>query len=205
MSVSDMLPEEILRRIKEEAARSKAVPVPKNWRPPEPEDFEPDRRVLCFDQSLNHCGWAILGTRNQIHVPRSGTLRPPPVESKGFEGTFTKAVILARRLRDLLEGEQNYFDDVVIELPSIMGYRTESSLVAAVTICIELDRMDRPFPAFVSRNSAAAVLCGDRLASKKVSSDTVNALVAWHETDTGRWTEHVRDAVLVGLRSIHRG
>lgn len=205
MSDLSMLPEEILKRIKEESARAKAAQPPKNWRPPMPDDFEEDRRVLCFDQTLNHCGWAILGTRSQIHVPRSGTLRPPPVDAKGFEGTFTKAVILARRLRDLLEGEQYYFDEVVIELPSITGYRTESSLVAAVTVCIELDRLGRPFPKFVSRTSAAATLCGDKAASKKVSSDLVDGLVQWHEPGTGRWTEHVRDAVFVGLKAVHRG
>jgi hypothetical protein len=205
MNNLDMLPEEILRRIREESARAKAAQPYKNWRPPKPEDFHEDRRVLCFDQTLNHCGWAVLSTKNQIYVPRSGTLRPPVIDAKGFEGTFTKAVVLAGRLRDLLEGEKEYFDEVAIELPSIMGYRTESSLVAAVTICIELDRLGRPFPAFVSRNSAASTLCGDRLAPKKASSDVVEGMVEWHEGGTGRWTEHVRDAVFVGLKAIHRG
>lgn len=205
MSDLSMLPEEILQRIKEEATRARNVQPSRNWRPPMPGDFAEDKDVLCFDQTLNHCGWAILSTVNDIHVARSGTLRPPAIDSKGFEGTFTKAVVLARRLRDLLEGEKDYFDEVVIELPSVMGYRTESSLVAAVTICIELDRMGRSFPSFVSRNSAASTLCGDRLASKKVSSEAVEALVAWHEGGTGRWTEHVRDAVFVGLKAVHRG
>lgn len=205
MSDLSMLPEEILQRIKEEAAKARTVQTPKNWRPPRAEDFAVDRRVLCFDQTLNHCGWAVLVTKNGISVPSAGTLRPPVIDAKGFEGTFTKAVVLAKRLRKLLEGEKGRFDEVVIELPSVMGYRTESSLVAAVTICIELDRMGRPFPMFVSRNSAAATLCGDRLASKKVSSETVEALVDWHEPGTGRWTEHVRDAVFVGLKAVHGG
>lgn len=201
----NLLPEEILQRIKDEAAKAKTVSPPKNWRPPTPEDFDPDRKVLCFDQALSHCGWAVLSTKNMIYVPRSGTLRSPRVDSKGFEGTFTKAVILAKRLRNLLEGEQDYFDEVVIELPSIVGYRTESSLVAAVTVCIELDRLNKPWPRFISRNSAGATLCGDRLASKKVSSDTVEELVSWHDMGTGQWTEHVRDAVFIGLKAVHRG
>lgn len=204
MSIKSMLPEEILRRIKEEAARAKSAKPSKDWRPPVPEDFEPDRSVLCFDQTLSNCGWAILGTRNQIHAARTGTIRPPSVD-KGFEGTFTKAVVLANRLRKLLEDERFYYDEVVVELPSVMGYRTESSLVAAVTICIELDRLGKPWPTFVSRTSAAATLCGDKAAPKKVSSDLVDSLVVWHETGTGRWTEHVRDAVFVGLKAIHRG
>jgi len=204
MSVTSMLPEEILRRIKEEAARARKVQPAKDWRPPLPDDFEPDRKVLCFDQALNNCGWALLGTRNQIHVAHSGTIRPPQVDTKGFEGTFTKAVVLARRLRTLLGDHLYSYDEVVIELPSVTGYRTESSLVAAVTICIELDRIGKPWPTFVSRTSAAAALCGDKGATKKVSSDVVESLVTWHEKGTGAWTEHVRDAVFVGLKAIHR-
>lgn len=206
MSALSMLPEEILQRIKTEAAKAKFVANPKNWRPPQSADFKKGCDVLCFDQSLNNCGWALLSTSgSSLEVTDSGTIRPPTISSKGFEGTLTKAILLSRELRALMEELQDRYGAVAVELPSFIGYRTESSLVAAVTICVELDRLGKPFPDLVSRTSSAALLCGDRAASKKVSGETVDDLIDFHPTGPGCWTEHVRDAVLVGLRSIHVG
>lgn len=201
-----LLPEEILRRIKTLAAEAKSMKNPKSFRPPEPSDFTPGVKVLCFDQTLNNCGWALLSTEfDGISVLNSGTIRPPAVgrEVKGFESTFTKSIFLARDIRELLNKRFGQFDKVVLELPSVMGYRTESSLVAAVSICIKLDEMGYDFPTFVSRQSAGAALCGDRAASKTRSSEVVNRLVTERPFKVGAWTEHVRDAVFVGLRDLY--
>lgn len=203
---NNLVPDEILARIREEVQRAKHVKVPKNWRPPTAADFVPDIQILCFDQSLSNSGWALLNTDGgEISVKDSGTIRPPVLEtkSKGFELTLTKAVCLAREIQVVLSRLYGQYEQVVIELPSIFGYRTESSLVAAATICIELDRGGEEQPLMVSRNSAGAVLCGDRHAPKNVSSSTVVDLVEDRRpTGRGQWTEHVRDAVFVGLRHL---
>jgi hypothetical protein len=139
-------------------------------------------------------------------VVDSGTIRPPVLgeKVKGFELTLIKSVMLARQLAEMLNILSGQFEEVVIELPSVFGYRTESSLVAAVTISVELDRMGKPLPVLVSRNSAGAVLCGDRHAPKSVSSNLVATLVEDRRPDgRGQWTEHVRDAVFVGLRHLY--
>lgn len=202
-----LIPEEILQRIRAEVARAKTAKIPKDYRPPTAKDFKSDTQILCFDQSLNSSGWALVNTdEGGISVVDSGTIRPPVLEtkSKGFELTLTKVVMLARQLTDLLNTLYGRFEEVVIELPSVFGYRTESSLMAAATICVELDRMGEPFPHLVSRNSAGAVLCGDRHAPKSVSSNLVATLVEDRRPDgRGQWTEHVRDAVFVGLRHLY--
>jgi hypothetical protein len=203
-----LVPEEVLQRIREEVQRAKTVKVPRDYRPPTAADFRWDTQILCFDQSLSNSGWALVNTDDgTISVQDSGTIRPPALEtkSKGFELTLTKSVMLARQLQELLNKLYGRYEQVVIELPSIFGYRTESSLVAAVTICVELDRMGESMPVLVSRNSAGAVLCGDRHAPKSVSSNLVATLVEDRRPDgRGQWTEHVRDAVFVGLRHLHR-
>jgi hypothetical protein len=211
MTMSDystLVPEEILRRIRDEVNRAKTSRVPKTYHPPVPEDFAPGVQILCFDQSLSNSGWALVNTDDgKITIPDSGTIRPPRFSDgiKGFASTLTKSVVLAREIQVVLSRLYGRYEAVVIELPSIFGYRTESSLVAAATICIELDRSGEEQPILVSRNSAGAVLCADRNAPKTVSSALVNELVVDRPTGLGQWTEHVRDAVFVGLRHLHQG
>jgi hypothetical protein len=203
--MSQELAEEILRRIREKVAEGKRPRVPKAFRPPAFEDFVPDMQILAFDQSLANCGWALLNTEKKITVVDSGTIRPPALGtvSKGFEMTFAKAIGIASEVRTLVGSLEGGFEQVVLELPAVVGYRTESSLAAAVAICIELDRRRLPTPDFVSRQAAGSVLCGDRHASKNISSELVNNLVVDHPTGTGQWTEHVRDAVFVGLKYLY--
>lgn len=202
-----LVPEEILQRIRQEVQRAKYAKVSSSWRPPTPADFTPDTQILCFDQSLSNSGWALLNTdEGKISVVDSGTIRPPVLEtkSKGFELTLTKSVYLAREIQLLLARLYGKYEQVAIELPSIFGYRTESSLVAAVTISVELDRAGEAQPVLVSRNSAGAVLCGDRHAPKNTSSSLVATLVEERRpSGRGQWTEHVRDAVFVGLRHLY--
>jgi Holliday junction resolvasome RuvABC endonuclease subunit len=162
--------------------------------------------VLCFDQTLANCGWALMSTQGD-GTPRivdSGTIRPIAVNgAKGFDGTFSRAVGLAIEIRNVLDILDGQFEQVVLELPAVVGYRTESSLVAASTICVTLTERGLDMPHFVSRHSAGAKLCGDRLASKNQSSEVVNGLLGdRHPTGKGQWTEHVRDAVFVGLRTL---
>lgn len=200
-------PEEILRRIRAAIEETKGLKVSRTFRPPIPESFAPDVQILAFDQSLTHCGWALVNTEEDITVPDSGTIRAPILGSsvRGFQATMAKSIPLARKVADLLNHLYGQFEQTVLEMPSVAGYRTESSLIAAVTICVELDRLGLEQPVLVSRQSAGAKLCGNRMAYKKESSELVNRLVAHHPSGTGQWTEHVRDAVFVGLTHLYLG
>lgn len=209
-------PEEILHRIRERIAEGRTRKISPTYRPPVLADFKPDIHILCFDQTLSNCGWALVSTHkvftgptygNQhtaIVIKESGTIKPPALTGqKGFESTLAKAVPLASRIQHVLNMQFGRFQKVVLELPSVVGYRTESSLIAAVMICVELDRMGCDQPEFVSRQAAGSLLCGDRHAPKGVSSALVNDLIPEHPVGTGCWTEHVRDAAFVGLKYLH--
>lgn len=205
MSQTD--PEEILRRIRAAIDESRKTKTRRSFRAPQPKDFAPDLQILCFDQTLSNCGWALLNTEEEIWVRDCGTIRSPVLGSsvRGFSATLAKTIPLARSIANLLNDVYGQYDWVVLEMPAVAGYRTESSLIAAVTICVELDRLGLEQPVMISRQAAGATLCGDRLASKKTSSEVVNRLVVEHPKGAGKWTEHVRDAVFIGLKSLYLG
>jgi Holliday junction resolvasome RuvABC endonuclease subunit len=199
-------PEEILKRIKEFARQALVKTSPRDYRPPNPEDFR-RANILCFDQTLSNCGWAVLNTEHgHPRVSACGVIRPPAFQKgeRGFEATFVKSLYLARDLRLLLRELSGQFDEVVGELPAVLGYRTESSLVAAVTLCQQLDEMGQDIPTFIPRQRAAAVLAGDGRASKTVSKGVVNDLVGARRPKDQPWNEHVHDAVFVGLMHLYR-
>lgn len=205
-----MEPEEILHRIKEYARLSRKPRTDGSYAPPQPDDFVPSETILCFDQTLSNCGWAVLSTETPDGRPvvrDCGVVRPPAFErgEKGFEATFVKSVFIARELRKLLDRSGYGSYRVVAELPAVQGYRTESSLVAAVTLVQALDERGSDIPVFVSRQQAAAVLCGDRSAPKAMSKALVNDLIGDRHPSGLPWNEHVHDAVFIGLRYLHKG
>lgn len=198
-------PDEILKRIKGFAAQALIKNVPNTYRPPRSEDFRP-ARLLCVDQTLSNCGWAVLDTMAALpRVAACGVIRPPAFQhgEKGFEATFVKSLFIARGIRELLTELDGQYEEVVGELPSVMGYRTESSLVAAVTLLQKLDEVGVDIPTFIPRQRAAAVLAGDRNASKTVSKGVVNDLIE-DRRPKSPWNEHVHDAVFVGLMHLYR-
>lgn len=199
-------PDDILQRIRAKIAEGRNRKVAPTFRPPTVADFRIESQILAFDQTLSNCGWALLNTDDgTLNVPESGTIKPPTLGGqKGFEATLAKAVPLASRIQHVLNMQFGRFEEVVLELPAVVGYRTESSLIAAVMICVELDRMGCKQPEFVSRQAAGSVLVGDRHASKAESSRFVNDLVSEHPTGPGCWTEHVRDACFVGMKFLYQ-
>lgn len=196
--------DEILQRIREAVAQGRTRKRSRTFRPPTARDFRSGTQILAFDQTLSNCGWALINTEEGLSVVASSTIRPPHLGSvKGFEATFAKAVVLAREIADTLATLGGQFEYAVLELPSVVGYRTESSLAAALTICVEMDRQGLGMPQMVSRQAAGALLVGDRHASKAESSAFVNDLLPDHPVGTGCWTEHVRDACFVGLETLY--
>jgi hypothetical protein len=196
--------ERILLKIKAFATEAKRQLPKRGWVPPVRENFRP-AQILCFDQTLSHCGWAILATdQEKISVPACGVIVAPKfaVGERGFAATFTKSILVAEGMKRILRDNLGSFEGVVAEMPAVAGYRTESSLVAAVTLVQTLHDMGEPWPEFVSRNRAASVLCGDRAAPKGVTGAFVDQMV--QDRHPKPWNEHVRDAVFVGLQSLHK-
>jgi hypothetical protein len=199
-------PDEILKKIKEYAGQALRKATKESYRPPRPEDFR-QATVLCFDQTLSNCGWAVLNTEATApRVSACGVLKPPAFErgEKGFEATFVKSMYIARDIRTLLGELDGQFDEVVAELPAVLGYRTESSLVAGVTIVQKLDELGHEMPIFIPRQRAAAILAGDRMAPKSVCKSVVEDLIEDRRPKGSPWNEHVHDAVFAGLMHLYR-
>lgn len=191
----------ILQRIREFKGRPSAPR--KEFRPPEVGDFE-SRVLLCFDQTLTNCGWALLSTEgNAVSVLRGGVIRPPELEEGGFERLLIKSVHISDGVEQVILDNLGSFDQVVCEMPAVLGHQTESSLVALVTIVRIMATLDMGLPVLISRQQAAAALCGYADAPKKESNALVDRLVG--ERHNKPWNEHVRDAVLVGLKHVHKG
>lgn len=197
-------PEDTLRKIQQFAEDAKKRVPRASYRPPVREDFRP-AQILCFDQTLSHCGWAILATdQAEISILATGVVSPTVGQhDRGFAATFAKSIQVADGMEAIIRDNYGSFEEVVAEMPAVAGYRTESSLVAAVILVRTLNELGEPIPTFISRNQAGAVLCGDPQASKVVSGRLVDGLVG--DRHPRPWNEHVRDAVFVGLQRLHKG
>ena len=91
---------------------------------------------------------------------------------------------------------------MAVEAPSVGGgYRTESSLVAGLTVYRLAPRKCVP----VSATHVSAVLLGDpRIESKKRKGAIKEAVARYAPETAGRdWNEHERDALSVGLTRLY--
>lgn len=187
-------------------ARRKAAPA-ESWRPPVLADFLQDQRVLVFDATLSHCGWAFLEVLGRVIVHGKGTISPV-TSQVGYLGTWDKARILQARLTEQLEwvsgefGPGNPRTKTVVEAPSVGGgSRIESSLIAGMLVWMT----DPGECAAVSATHVSAVLLGDsRVRSaerKKRIREAVIALVP--ETEGRGFNEHERDALATGLTFLY--
>lgn len=154
-------------------------------------------RVLAFDQTLTNCGWAVYDAPEQT-VEACGVIKPEPAyPCKSFELTFEKARLLEEGLVKVLTEHAKTVDVIVMEMPAVTGYRTESSLMAAEKILTVCRNLGLAKPVMVARNTAAAVVAGNGKATKQQTSQVVNEIVK--NRPKAPWNEHVRDAVLLAL------
>jgi hypothetical protein len=171
----------------------------KVWEPPSIEDFARRRTILAFDQSLTNTGWVRFYVhRSRLVVLDRGTLKIA-VASKGHTSTMDKADILKRRL-EASRGGWSY-DLVVGEVTPVVGYRLESSLMAGYVL-----RQVFPDVHFVSRQAALALLLPpDKRFEKKHSNEVKERYVSYADNQApGRWNEHERDALMLGLTWLYQ-
>jgi len=180
---------------------SRKTPVAQ-WRFPEPGDFYQALRVLAFDATLSHCGWAGMTVADdKIEVWAKGTIHPA-TQRLSYLGTWDKAMELSRELR-LIERDCGYGAHIVVEAPSVGGgSRTESSLIAGLLVA-----MLRPEGGCdaVSATHVSAVLLGDHTVRSAERKKQIRAAVCrLVPAAAGRtWNEHERDAVATGLTWLH--
>lgn len=171
---------------------------------PEEMRADPNKRVfnndtyLTFDQSLTHTGWAVVDVYTQ-HVLACDVINYKDSKLlKGFELTFDKAARLEEALEPLITKWAPMVDEILLEMPAVIGMRTESSLMGAEKIYTVCRRQGLPKPTLISRQHAAAVVCKDGRADKKKTGAEVDKLIL-KRPDGARWNEHIRDAVLLAL------
>ncbi|MCW2929900.1 MAG: hypothetical protein JWM19_862 [Actinomycetia bacterium] len=187
-------------------AARKAPPAP-SWRPPVLADFLRGQRVLVFDATLSHCGWALLEVLDRVVVHGKGTISPV-TSQVGYLGTWDKARMLQERLAPILRWAAYDFGPgmprtkTVVEAPSVGGgSRTESSLIAGMLVW-----MTSPEDcAAVSATHVSAVLLGDsRVRSTERKKRIREAVIALVLEAAGRnWNEHERDALATGLTHLY--
>jgi hypothetical protein len=171
----------------------------KAWEAPSIEDFARRWVMLAFDQSLTNTGWVRFYVHHRrLTVLDRGTLKIA-VASKGHTSTMDKADLLKSRLEASRGGWS--FDLVVGEVTPVVGYRLESSLMAGYVL-----RQVFPQVHFVSRQAALALLLPpDQRFEKKYSNEVKDRYVSYVDNQApGRWNEHERDALMLGLTRLHQ-
>lgn len=182
----------------------RSAPAPPPWHPPALEDFLPDVTIAAFDASLLNTGWVILRRwLGGVDVFGHGTIRPKTAAT-GYMATWERALLLEAELRGSLAMAFAAREDVLmaVEAPPVGGgYRTESSLVAGLTVW-------RQAPAkceVVSAIHVSSVLLGEpRIKSEDRKGAIKLAVARYVPESAGRdWNEHERDALSVGLTTLY--
>jgi hypothetical protein len=182
----------------------KPAPVRPQWNPPALVDFLPLKAIIAFDASLLNTGWAsVMSYGNRLDVLGHGTIRPK-TPATGYMATWERARLLEQGLWDAgLVVRFIRCDDVLmaLEAPSVGGgHRTESSLVAGLTVWQHAPGKC----AVVSATHVSAVLLGDPKVKSEQRKPAIKEAVARYVPESaGRdWTEHERDALSVGLTRL---
>lgn len=196
-----------LDRYKEKKTASKVI-----WTPPTLADFAQDLTVMSFDQSLARTGWVFLRvSEGRVEVLGRGTLRTVEPEGvTGWRANFARARLLKSRMTDveeflvrLSEGLTllRWPDAVVLELPSVHGQRTDSSMMAAYEISDYCETWWRPTE-FISIQQTRTILGGSNIRNDKKGG--WKALVRYiPESESRQWNEHQRDAAINALGHLY--
>jgi Holliday junction resolvasome RuvABC endonuclease subunit len=155
---------------------------------------------MCFDETQSNTGWALLKVSAEgIHVPFCGLIDPRvPTGTTGFSWSFGLAPQLFHEASKVLKRIDPRIP-VAMEMPSVVGMRTESALIAANVLCCVLSELGREAPEVISRQTVLTNLVGYVTQNKTVTNAAVDRIVDSHAKP---WNEHVRDAVAIGLEYL---
>lgn len=192
--------EDVVDALKKYATKVKKAEDPKVWKLPTTEDFRQDYKILSFDQTLNATGWVHLGFEaGELKVYARGTIKTD-VKTKGPLGNILKAQDLWDRLlgMDRTEVGGLWPDEIVMELPAVGGFRTESSMMAAREVYRYTVQWFTMRVSFISIQRTRAMLGGPK--ARNVKKLGHQALETWiPESATRTWNEHQRDAAINAL------
>ena len=173
------------------------------WVAPRVDEFAEKIRVLCFDQSVNNTGvvmlWADYG---RVTVWSQQTLVPdkdPDLFS--VDRIIQRAVSQDEFIREAIceARADGKVDAVVVERTPLEGYRTESSLLASFSIHrLAPEILGVPVTVVANNHAKAVMLAPNRRSEKIHTKDLLDRYRI-----PGRWNEHTRDALLLGLTHLY--
>lgn len=197
--------EKVQARKDETISRRKKV-----WTPPDPARFRLGG-VLAFDQTLTNTGYALVYSDHAgLMVVGAGVLEAR-TSLTGFEETYAKAERLERGISEAVRyGALASVSAIVHEMPSVQGYRTESSLLAGYLVRRAARDYARGIPVVAVSNLAmkALLLPPGQRDEKKYVRQAVESLIPKERREkpmVQRWNEHVHDAVGLALTFLYEG
>lgn len=194
--------ESLREKIKSQKDNAKK-PSAKQWVEPTVEQFAGSGlRVLSFDQTLSHTGWALINAGATPEVWDGGVLEPVGISSTSFQQTYEKAFSISDQINELV-GQQEP-DELVMEMPAVAGYRTESSLIGGLLVNMAARRYGLPVTAISNITMRALFMEPGNRTGKAPVKAAVEKLVPADQRSVTRWNEHVVDAVALGLTHIYR-
>lgn len=154
---------------------------------------------LSFDQTLTKTGWSKVDCYGR-EVIACGMIKPDIRDHrlKGFELTFEKQRLLEVGMLKVVAEQAEGTDEILMEMPSVGGFRTESSLLAASTLLSVCRQLSLPVPRMVARRHAASVTLGIPDAEKSESSAFVDEVIV-KKPEKSLWNHDIRDSVLLAL------
>lgn len=207
-SVSDETTVRELRaKIAERVATKGKRKTKKQWKAPVPNDFG-HGVVLAFDQTLTKTGFSmVVKNYRGLRITEGNVLVPEIFDDlSGFEETFAKAESLGALLTSTMMMFGVGVDAIVHEMPSVAGWRIESSLMAAREVRRAASIYARGVPVvMISNQSMRAMLNppGER-DEKRFVKRAVEALIPDYMRVTKRWNQDVHDSVGLALAYLHK-
>jgi hypothetical protein len=205
---SETVAQELRAKIADQVAnKGKRKTTKKVWVAPVLEDFA-HGRVLALDQTLTKTGFSVVTRDHEgLHILEGNMLIPETrSDLKGFELTFAKAASLGNGLDALMLMMSATVDVIVHEMPSVHGYRIESSLMAAREVRRAALGYARGVPVVAISNLSMRAMLNppnERLGKKYVKS-AVEALISDYHRAPKRWNEDVCDSVGLALTYLYQ-
>lgn len=173
------------------------------WTPPTMESFRQRFTVLSFDQSLSKTGWIrLLVAGGMVVIDDRGTIKTSS-DASGWHGNFAQARQVrlgVSAIHDRITS-RGFPDAIVLEMPSVGGHRTDSSMLAAYEID-DYCNMYLSRPKLVSIQRSRSLLGGPNARNNKKAGH--KALERYIPGSIQRsWNEHQRDAALNGLAHLY--
>ena len=204
---AETVAQDLRAKIAEQMATKVKRTSKKAWVAPTLADFG-HGKVLALDQTLTKTGFSVVAMDHLgLQVLEGGLIHPDhdPYLS-GFELTFAKAQVMGQHFDSLMMMVAPFVDVIVHEMPAVMGYRLESSLMAAREVRRAALRHARGVPVVMVPNQSMRALINapDERDEKKYVKSAIETLIPKHYRKTKQWNVDVCDSVGLALTYLHQ-